>query len=78
LDVLKPGFQKLKNITKRPILGTIPLMTLDLPEEDSLNANPKEIKWTKKNMSKIDNELDKLAKTVKSSIAIKDIEKMLQ
>ena len=29
-------------------------------------------------MSKIDNELDKLAKTVKSSIAIKDIEKMLQ
>ena len=78
LDVLKPGFQKLKNITKRPILGTIPLMTLDLPEEDSLNANPKEIKWTKKNVSKIDNELDKLAKTVKSSIAIKDIEKMLQ
>jgi len=78
LDVLKPGFQKLKNITKRPVLGTIPLMTLDLPEEDSLNAHPKEIKWTKKNISKIDNELDKLAKTVKLSIAIKDIEKMLQ
>jgi len=78
LDVLKPGFQKLKNITKKPTLGTIPLMTLDLPEEDSLNANPKEIKWTKKNILKIDNELDKLAKTVKSSIAIKDIEKMLQ
>ncbi|MFB5623430.1 MAG: cobyric acid synthase [Nitrosopumilus sp.] len=78
LDVLKPGFQKLKKITKKPILGTIPLMTLDLPEEDSLNANPKEILWTKKNISKIDNELDKLAKTVKSNIAIKDIEKMLQ
>jgi adenosylcobyric acid synthase len=78
LDVLKPGFQKLKNITKRPVFGTIPLMTLDLPEEDSLNANPKEIKWTKKNISKIDNELDKLAKTVKLNIAIKDIEKMLQ
>ena len=78
LDVLKPGFQKLKNITKRPVLGTIPLMTLDLPEEDSLNANPKEIKWTKKNMSKIDKELDKLAKTVKSNIAMKDIEKLLQ
>ncbi len=78
LDVLKPGFQKLKNITKRPVLGTIPLIALDLPEEDSLNANPKEIKWTKKNMSKIDKELDKLAKTVKSNIAMKDIEKMLQ
>ena len=53
-------------------------MTLDLPEEDSLNARPKKIQWTKKNISKIDNELDRLAQTVKSSIAIKDIEKMLQ
>ncbi len=78
LDVLKPGFQKLKNITKKPILGTIPLMSLDLPEEDSLNVKPKKIQWTKKNISKIDDELDRLAQTVKSSIAVKDIEKMLQ
>ena len=78
LDVLTPGFQKLKNITKKPVLGTIPLMTLDLPEEDSLNTRPKKIQWTKKNISKIDDELDRLAQTVKSSIAIKDIEKMLQ
>ena len=41
LDVLEPGFQKLKNITKKPVLGTIPLMSLDLPEEDSLNVKPK-------------------------------------
>lgn len=78
LNVLKPGFQKLKKITKKPVLGTIPLMSLNLPEEDSLNANPKEILWNKKNISKIDHELDKLAKTIKSNIAIKDIEKMLQ
>ena len=78
LEVLKPGYKKLKNITKIPVLGTIPLMTLDLPEEDSLHANPKEIKWTKKNISKIDNELNKLAKTVKSNIDIKSIERMLQ
>lgn len=77
IDVLKPGFQKLKNITKISVMGTIPMMTLDLPEEDSLNAKPKEIAWTKKNISKIDNELNKLAKTVKSSIDIKSIERML-
>jgi adenosylcobyric acid synthase len=59
-------------------MGTIPLMTLDLPEEDSLHANPKEIQWTKKNLSKIDIELNKLAKTVKSNIDIKSIERMLQ
>ena len=78
LEVLKPGFQKLKNITKIPVIGTIPLMNLDLPEEDSLHANPKEIQWTKKNLSNIDNELNKLAKTVKSTIDIKSIERMLQ
>ena len=78
IDVLKPGFQKLKNITKIPIMGTIPMITLNLPEEDSLNAKPKDITWTKKNISKIDNELNKLAKTVKSNIDIKSIERMLQ
>ena len=78
IDVLKPGFQKLKNITKIPVIGTIPMISLDLPEEDSLNAKPKEIAWTKKNISKIDNELNKLAKTVKSNIDIKSIESMLQ
>ena len=78
LEVLKPGFQKLKNITKIPVMGTIPLMNLDLPEEDSLHANPKEIQWTKKNLSKIDDELNKLAKTVKSNIDINSIERLLQ
>jgi len=78
LDVLKPGFRKLKNITKKPVLGTIPLMDLDLPEEDSLNVKPKKIMWTKRNMLKIDSEIDRLAQTVKSNIAVKDIEKMLR
>jgi len=78
VDVLKPGFQKLKKITKIPVMGTIPLMTLDLPEEDSLNVTPKEIVWSKKNISKIDNELDKLAKIVKSNLDMKSIERMLQ
>lgn len=78
VNVLKPGFQKLKKITQIPVMGTIPLMSLDLPEEDSLNANPKEIKWTKKNISKIDNELNKLAKIVNSNLDIKSIERLLQ
>jgi adenosylcobyric acid synthase len=78
IDMLKPGFNKLKKITHVPVLGTIPLMTLNLPEEDSLNAKPKDIVWTKKNISKIDNDLNRLAETVRSSINIKSIEKMLQ
>ncbi len=78
LDVLKPGFQKLKNITKIPVVGTIPLIPLDLPEEDSLNGIPKDFQWTRRNISKIDDELNKLAKIVKSNIDIKYVEKMLQ
>ena len=78
IDVLKPGFKKLKNITKIPTFGTVPLISLNLPEEDSLNVKPKHITWSKKNISKIDNELNKLSKIVESNIDINSIEKMLQ
>ena len=78
IDVLKPGFKKLKNITKIPTFGTIPLISLNLPEEDSLNVKPKHITWSKKNISQIDDELNKLSKIVKSNIDINSIEKMLQ
>ena len=78
IDVLKPGFKKLKNITKIPTFGTIPLIPLNLPEEDSLNAKPKHITWSKKNISKIDDELNKLSKIVQSNTDINSIEKMLQ
>jgi adenosylcobyric acid synthase len=53
-------------------------MSLNLPEEDSLNAKPKDIAWTKKNILKINDELDKLSKIVKLNIDINSIEKMLQ
>ena len=78
IDVLKPGFKKLKNLTNVPVIGTIPLVSLNLPEEDSLNSNPKDIVWNKKNIKKIDNELNKLSKIVKSNVDINLIEKMLQ
>ena len=78
LNVLKPGFKKLKNITKIPVIGTVPLIPLNLPEEDSLNVDPKDFAWTKKNITNIDDELNKLSKIVKLNIDINSIEKMLQ
>ena len=78
IDVLKPGFRKIKQITKIPVLGTIPMFKTNLPEEDSLNVKPREIKWTKNNISKIDRELDKLAKIVKNNLDLKAIEKMIK
>ena len=78
IDVLKPGFKKLKNLTHIPVIGTIPLIPLNLPEEDSLNSKPKDIIFNRKNILKIDDELDKLSKIVKSNMDINSIEKMLQ
>ena len=78
INVLKPGFRKIKQLTKIPVLGTIPMMEMNLPEEDSLNVKAKQIAWTKKNISKIDKELDKLAKIVKNSLDMKSIERMIK
>ncbi len=78
INVLKPGFQKLKNITQIPVMGTIPFMNLNLPEEDSLNVvTPKKIVWTRNNILKINKELDRLAETVKLNVDIKSIERLL-
>ena len=78
IDVLKPGFKKLKQLTNLPVLGTIPLMKLDLPDEDSLNKKPKNFNWTKKNILKIDQELNELAHTIQLNLDMKKIEKMIQ
>ncbi|MGH1520912.1 MAG: cobyric acid synthase [Nitrosopumilus sp.] len=77
ISVLKPGFQKLKKLTKVPVVGTVPLISLNLPEEDSLNVKPKDVVWTRKNILKIETEINNLAKIVKSNVDIKSIEKML-
>ena len=78
VDILKPGFRKIKQITKIPVLGTIPMIKINLPEEDSLNVTPKNIAWTRNNITKIDKEIDKLAKTVKNNLDMKAIESMIK
>ena len=77
INILKPGFVKLKQITKRPVFGVIPMTKIDLPEEDSLGVKPKPITWNKKNIEKIDREIDKLSKLVKKSLNIKAIERLI-
>jgi len=76
LHILKPGFSKLTQITKKPIFGVIPMTKLDLPEEDSLSGKAKGLSWNKKNVDKIDREIDKLSKLVKKSLNIKAIERL--
>ena len=76
LHILKPGFSKLTQITKKPVFGVIPMTKLDLPEEDSLSGKAKGLSWNKKNVDKIDREINKLSKLVKKSLNIKAIERL--
>ncbi len=77
INILKPGFKKIKEITKRSVLGVIPMIDIDLPEEDSLSGKAKNITWNKKNLDKIESEIDKLSKLVNSNLNITEIERMI-
>ena len=78
VNILKPGFKKIQRKTKRPILGAIPMADFNLPEEDSLNVNPKKFSWTKKNLEKIDLEIEKLSRLVVKNLNMKQIERMIK
>ena len=77
INILKPGFKKIKAITKRSVLGVIPMIDIELPEEDSLSGKAKNITWNKKNLDKIENEIDKISKLVNSNLNIMEIERMI-
>ncbi len=78
VSLLKPGFRKIKEKTKRPVLGVIPMFDFDLPEEDSLNVKAKNLVWTKKNIKKMYIEIEKLSKFVYKNLNIKEIERMIK
>jgi adenosylcobyric acid synthase len=76
--ILKPGFKKIKQNTGKPVFGTIPMAKFSLPEEDSLGVKPKEMVWNKRNLKKIDLEIEKLSKLVKLNLNIKAIERLFK
>ena len=78
IEILKPGFKKLKQITKRPVFGTIPLTKFSIPDEDSIGNSPKKIVWNKPNLRKLDNEINKITNVVKSSLNISSIKRILK
>ena len=77
LNILKPGYRKLKQKTGKPVFGTIPMYNFLIPEEDSISSGSKKLSWNKQNLKKIDAEINKLSRLVKSNLNIKEIEKLL-
>lgn len=78
MDILRPSFRKLKQKTGKPVLGTIPLMKFNIPEEDSLHSNPKQVQWNKKYLKLLDAEIENLSRVVKSSLNMKAIGGLLK
>ena len=77
IEILKPGFKKLRKMTGLPIFGTIPLVDFDIPDEDSIGTSSKNLKWNSTSLKKLDKEINKIAKVVKSSLNICQVEKLL-
>jgi len=73
LEILRPSFSYLKNKTGKPVLGTIPLLEFDIPEEDSLHAKPKQVSWTEKYLRTLNKEIEYLSRIVRSSLNMKAI-----
>ena len=75
---MKPGYKILHKKTGLPVFGTIPMAKFDIPDEDSLGNSSKNLNWSSSNLKKLDKEIDKIAKVVKSSLNIRKVEKLLK
>ncbi|MEO9277329.1 MAG: cobyric acid synthase [Nitrososphaera sp.] len=73
INILKPSYSLLKKMTSKPVLGTIPIVKLNIPDEDSLHSNPKQVSWTSKYMKTLDEEIENLSKIVKKNLDMKKI-----
>jgi adenosylcobyric acid synthase len=78
IEILKPGYRKLKQKTGLPVFGTIPMTNFEIPDEDSIGDSPKNLNWNSSNLKKLDKEINKISKVVKSSLNIRKVEKLLK
>ncbi len=71
-QILRPGYAQLRRITNKPVLGTIPMIPLRLPEEDSLGGG----RTTMPSAKRIDSELQKIAGLVEERLDVTGILRM--
>jgi adenosylcobyric acid synthase len=78
IEILKPGYRKLQQKTGLPVFGTIPMTNFEIPDEDSIGNSPKNLNWNTSNLKKLDKEINKISKVVKSSLNIRKVENLLK
>jgi len=77
VTILHPSYSILKKKTGKPVFGTIPLIDFDIPDEDSLHSNPKQISWSTQYLNVLDKEINHLSKIVKKNLDMKKIRGLL-
>ncbi|MGQ0606155.1 MAG: cobyric acid synthase [Candidatus Nitrosotenuis sp.] len=76
VKLLQPGFRILKQITSKSVFGVIPMVDLDLPNEDSLDN--KIHLFRKQNQKLLDAQIEKLASIVQKNLDVKSIERLIK
>ena len=74
--LLQPGFRRLRQITSKSVFGVIPLVDLDLPNEDSLDNKIR--LFRKQNQKHLDSQIEKLAKIAQKNLDLKSIVRLIQ
>ena len=77
VDILRPGFLKLRRNTKKKVFGVIPKIKMDIPEEDSLDPGRGAFAWNSRNISRLDGEIDKLSRHVAKGLDIGALERLI-
>ena len=78
IEILRTSFSLLRKKTMKPVLGVIPLLKFDIPDEDSLDAKLKHVSWTKKYMQSLDVEIANLSRKVRKNLDMKALGVLLK
>ncbi|HXL01511.1 MAG TPA: cobyric acid synthase [Candidatus Atribacteria bacterium] len=81
-EILKPGLREIEELTKVPVVGVLPYVSLSLVEEDSLLEKPGgkdcfSCSGGDFSLGEVDQELDWWSKILKRHLNIKKIEEMI-
>jgi len=81
-EILKPGLQEIEDLTKVPVVGVLPYVSLSLVEEDSLSeklSGKVHSSYSKEDFSweEIDRELDRWSQILEEHLDVRKIEEMI-
>ncbi len=73
--ILEPGFTRMQKLTGMPVLGLVPYVKTNLPQEDSLDGYSG---TTLKNKDALEKNIENITKIVRKNVNIAAIERMLK